>query len=230
MKTLLLSLTFTGIITYIQSDISYQNNYEEADYFCQSIQSDFEKIAAQYGLNFNEVIPIVFPECTRFNQFSDQLESTALEYLYVHYGSTSANFSIGYFQMKPSFIESLELSINSGEFSSTIKNHFLYDSAADNKTKREIRMLRLRDIEWQIHYLCAFYKIMEQRTINENWVDKADQVAFFAAAYNYGFLENIQDIKSWQNQEKFPDTSSGMLRAYSDIAKSYYFKITGHEN
>ncbi len=53
-------------------------------------------------------ISIVLPELIRWNALQDIMETTALELLYVEKGKDGADFSIGYFQMKPSFIENLE--------------------------------------------------------------------------------------------------------------------------
>jgi len=54
------------------------------------------------------VLSIVFPELIRFNAIQDKIETFALQSLYVKYGKDYANFSVGPFQVKPSFAESLE--------------------------------------------------------------------------------------------------------------------------
>lgn len=55
-----------------------------------------------------EVLSIVFPEIIRWNEFQDVIEISADRTLYVNGGSKLGDFSLGSFQMKPSFIESLE--------------------------------------------------------------------------------------------------------------------------
>ena len=52
--------------------------------------------------------PVVLPEVARFNGFSNFFETAALEAFYVEDGSGVVDFSIGPFQMKPSFAERVE--------------------------------------------------------------------------------------------------------------------------
>lgn len=56
----------------------------------------------------SEALAIVSPELIRWTAFKDFFETTALELLYVKKGKTYADFSIGHFQIKPSFVEQLE--------------------------------------------------------------------------------------------------------------------------
>lgn len=44
----------------------------------------------------------------RYNALKDDIESESLKVLYVQFGKTYADFSIGVFQMKPSFAEGVE--------------------------------------------------------------------------------------------------------------------------
>ncbi len=51
---------------------------------------------------------IVFPETVRYSFLQNQAEIAGLMVLYVKYGSAYADFSVGRFQMKPSFAEQIE--------------------------------------------------------------------------------------------------------------------------
>ena len=55
-----------------------------------------------------EIIAIAFPEILRYNAFSDLIETTSNRLLYINGGRTASDFSIGLFQMRPSFVEDLE--------------------------------------------------------------------------------------------------------------------------
>ena len=64
--------------------------------------------AVKYQLPAKELKAIVFPELIRYNGVFNALEVESLKYLYVSEGKHYANFSVGYFQMKPSFAEMVE--------------------------------------------------------------------------------------------------------------------------
>ena len=51
---------------------------------------------------------IVFPELMLYNSVKDDIESESLRVLYVQFGKAYADFSVGPFQMKPSFAEEVE--------------------------------------------------------------------------------------------------------------------------
>ena len=51
------------------------------------------------------IYSIVAPEITQYSFIRNTLESYTLNVLYVQYGRAYADYSIGFFQMKPSFIE-----------------------------------------------------------------------------------------------------------------------------
>jgi len=54
------------------------------------------------------VLPPAFPELIRFSLFRDSMELFSLEVFYVNFGSGVNDFSVGIFQMKPSFVEKME--------------------------------------------------------------------------------------------------------------------------
>ncbi|MFT5822870.1 MAG: hypothetical protein ACI8ZM_004127 [Crocinitomix sp.] len=229
MKIILVTALAVSIFSFVNVKSTQTERYDDAEIYCQSIQAEFEKIAITYALDYKEVLPIIFPECTRFSQFSDQMETTALEYFYVKFGSEGANFSIGRFQMKPGFIEELEKAIPTLELSEPQKQQFDFKSTVEKEVRSE-RVSRLTETAWQIHYLCLFYKVMDQRMVDKVWHSRAERVAFYAAAYNYGFKSSETEIEAWQSQSKFPTDEYGGKAPYAQIASDYYLKITRYEN
>jgi hypothetical protein len=229
MKTVSLTALVVCIFSFANVKSTQTERYNQAEIYCQSIQGEFENIAVGYGLDYREVIPIVFPECTRFSEFSDQMETTALEYFYVKFGSDGANFSIGHFQMKPGFIETLEEQLGTVDLTDSQKAHFAF-KPTEMKEVRAERIARMTDTEWQIHYLCLFYKVMERRMVDKVWQSRSERVSFFAAAYNYGFLSSEADIKAWESQSKFPTDEYGGKAPYGDIAANYFLKTVGYDD
>jgi hypothetical protein len=229
MKIMLVTALAVSVSSYINVSSNQTERYDQAELYCQSIQVEFENIAAIYELDYKEVLPIIFPECTRFSQFSDQMETTALEYFYVRYGSNGANFSIGHFQMKPGFIESLEQEIAALNLSDSQKKYFDFKST-EIKDIRAERVSRMTDTKWQIHYLCLFYKVMDQRMVNKVWESRSARVSFYAAAYNYGFQSTEAEIEAWQSKSNFPTDEYGGKAPYAQIAADYYLKTVGYED
>ena len=71
-------------------------------------KTDFIEVAAQTETEATELAAILFPELIRYSVYKDFFETQALELLYIDYGKKTADFSIGRFQMKPSFAEAVE--------------------------------------------------------------------------------------------------------------------------
>ena len=71
-----------------------------------------DAVIHEYACAFNipekELKAIVFPELIRYNNLFNAIEIESLKYLYVSEGKDYADFSVGYFQMKPSFGEMVE--------------------------------------------------------------------------------------------------------------------------
>jgi len=228
MKAVFLSLSIACLILVSSFTISFQDRYDQAMIYCEEVQPSFNTIANSYGLDYREVLPIAFPECVRYSSIKDEFEVLSLEYVYTQLGKDGADFSVGHFQMKPSFLEQIENGITQLEGKQILKDRFAY-SIRDVKKQRAERIARLTNDKWQIHYLCAFFTLMEVKYQEEEWTETVDKINFYAAAYNYGFNSKKEEIKNWQTVQAFPYGDGGEKEAYSTIASSYYNKITKHE-
>ncbi|HHH52335.1 MAG TPA: hypothetical protein ENK91_01635 [Bacteroidetes bacterium] len=123
-----------------------------------------KKVNNKFNVDKDKVLSIVAPEISRWVSFNDYVETKALELLYISKGYEYCNFSIGYFQMKPKFIEDLEEYIlkNNLDSSYSLKD-LLIDRDIPPKKQRKIRLKRLKSFEWQLVYAYAFYVIAEHR-------------------------------------------------------------------
>ena len=172
------------------------------------------------------LIPVVFPEILRFSYVRDRAETLGLEALYVTGGSSRADYSIGRFQMKPSFVERLESSMAAG---AAIPDGFRaaldYPAGANEPAAREIRLQRLRDPRWQVLYLAAFGSIVERR-FNLDSLSTEDRIRFLAAAYNRGFWLSEEQIRSAAEWKIFPRGAKGRPGPYryADIAVDFYLR------
>lgn len=155
------------------------------------------------------------PELLRYNLLSDFLETSALEILYVQYGKEKANFSIGQFQMKPSFIEQLEILIKCDAEISEFKAIAQYNSDTEEEIRSE-RLHRIKDWNYQIKYLKAFHFYASKHYQNHlQHLCEADQIAFIATAYNMGINTSAEDIINYQEKQNFPYGSDFQGKQYS---------------
>jgi len=206
----------------------FQQQLTAGEYYCFSITPKTNDIARTYGLDASDILPIVYPECARYSAFSNVAESTVLEYYYIKGGSQSADFSVGRFQMKPSFAEALEEKIASETYLMDYKERFAYNST--DQFQREERLDRLLDEDWQIHYLCCFYLIVQHES-SATIAAESESLTYMAAAYNYGFTQPIEEIVAWSKVSAFPNgLSSGEQNYnYTELAQLFHQKMTRHE-
>jgi hypothetical protein len=205
--------------TYFTSD------YTKAIGIIESNGHKFKTICNKLNVDDKLVKSIVFPETIRYNTFKDFVETSALEILYINQGSEIVDFSIGYFQMKPSFIEKLETVINKNPILNTkYKSLFTYSTDNINRV-RETRLERLKNIDWQISYVCCFidYLHLKYPKLKEN---EQQMISFYASAYNFGFKRPPQKIINWSNIKAFPYGSdyNGYQFTYSELALQYFTK------
>jgi len=158
-----------------------------------------------HGLNPAFALAIVFPEIIRYSAIRDWAETKALEVLYVQYGSPYADFSVGRFQIKPSFAELLDSN---------------RPTAADPASIRLQRLHRLQDIKGQLHYLILFCKQMEIHFPEYRTAKPEEKLRFYATAYNTGFHKSKEQILRHLGQSEFYTTLRKPEKClnYADVA------------
>ena len=222
---LLFALTF-GNVDYAKI---FGEDYQQAVEWLAQHHTKFEEKAAEYGLAAHDLKSIVFPELIRYSQFSDFFETKALELAYIQGGKDVADFSIGHFQMKPSFVEMLETNVV--QLPKSMRTNFFKIAAYPEvtiKEKRALRLKRLQTIEWQLDYLCCFYRLVQGRFLGE-LVSKSEEerIKFLATAYNCGFMRSFESIEncgkkaSYPYGTRYPATEQYM---YADVAVDYFKK------
>jgi len=170
------------------------------------------QIVAHFGKNdAAKAMAIVFPEMLRYNTLSNEAEIQVLRSFYIKLGKQYADFSIGYFQMKPSFVETLEAKLGK--------------KVTDTPENREKRLDKLMSTEGQLGYLKDFWQIMKQLYPKLSEKKANEQVRFLASAYNYGFLAPETNILNWSTQKAFPSGKNSLVKfSYADIAEEFYTK------
>ena len=171
-----------------------------------------------------EILSIGFPEAIRWNEFQDMIEIAIDETLYVKKGSDCADFSIGYFQMKPSFVENLEKYVVEYELfkSNPESKEIILNDKTESKNRLN-RINRLNSLEWQLVYLQIYWVVANHKFRDLIFSNEEERLSFYASAYNFGFTRPVTEIKKWQKNYLFPygKNYKGQQMAYADI--SMYF-------
>ena len=177
------------------------------------------------GIDARFALSVIFPELIRYSAISDYIEVKALEVLYVQYGRDYADFSIGLFQMKPSFAEKIEADI----LNSHLTNQFPRLSALKTDTTeapaaRNARIARLKEGSGQLLYLEAFIRIMEQLYPDIAKLPVKEKLIFYATAYNAGYWRGEKVIKRESDKAYFHCEMFEPAKkyTYAGIALEYY--------
>ncbi len=221
-------------ILFVCFTIPVTDNYKQAfgsDYtwavnWMQQNKTSIQKYADQFNIPAKELKAIVFPELIRYNTVFDVIEINSLKYLYVSEGKEYADFSVSYFQMKPSFAEMVEqdlAGLKDTVFISRSKISGL-SKMDDNEPNRKARITRITSIEMQVQYLCAFYKICEQKFSDKKFSGISNKVKFFATAYNAGYRRSFKSLQLFQGKKYYHTGKlfTSQRYNYADIS-AYYF-------
>ena len=201
----------------------YASQSKEAfDYYILNID-EFNKVAAITGLSPEFVFGIIAPELSQFGFLNNLAQTGLLKYLYVQGGKVYADYSIGYFQMKPSFIERLEESVQQNEMLKQQFQNCIIENPDSHKGRGE-RVKRLTQPEWQFSYLALFCMIMQERFADKEFPNKEEKLRFYAAAYNTGFHKPESVIEQFTQKALFP--LLGMTKYnYSDVSLWFYREL-----
>lgn len=205
----------------------YAGEFDSAvDYFSES---GFAAITDSMRLSHRPefVYAVVAPEVIIYTRFKDQLETQLTALLYVNKGPQHGDFSVGRFQMKPSFVESIEHHVRRN---SVLRERYSYilvprTSPRDERAERLERMKRLSDDRWQICYLAVVTEIIRSRHPDVVFGSEREELRFYSTAYNSGFLNGGDYIRSRIGLELFPRFSQKKYN-YASISVAVYDELT----
>ena len=196
-------------------------------HFLGSQKKIIQEESAAWASPPEEVLAIISPELIRHHLLRDFFETQALELAYVRFGKGTADFSIGHFQMKPSFIEKLEYHLSQDPDFQQEFHPLLTFTSEKPKAQRKERLARLQDFRWQLQYAYAFYRLGLHRFAILKTAPARERIAFLAAAYNFGFDEPEADICQWQTTVAFPYGKKyrGAQSSYAELALAFYGEL-----
>ena len=200
----------------------FGQKYKGALTFTQQYHNTIYQSLKGYGIEPHVGLSIVFPELMRYNPTQDAAETMGNRLLYANFGEEYSNFSIGCFQMKPTFVEQLEKEVRKRQELAIFLPISQYKSTDIVEVRKE-RLERLSQLAWQVKYLACFLTIIQHK-FPLSGKPMSEKVKFYATAYNRGFLESEAEILRWTKKANFPDVehASGKLYIYGEIA-SYFF-------
>ncbi len=212
---------------------AFGDHWVNAEQFVKENEGFFKARADHFGISYGEVISIVFPELVRYSAIRNKIEVTLLKTLYVYKGPAYADFSIGVFQMKPSFAERIRNEANASGDTSILALFGGGEFIPGERDHRRRIVLEMETPAGQFNYLLAFYLLCEKKFNLAETVEIPEKIRFYATAYNCGFFNSEEYIRAKLDKKFFSVTTlkTGPFYSYSDIAAFYYksnFKQTGY--
>ena len=227
MRRIALFLLFTGQINSCFSQaINYKDlfgdDWKKAEIFEKENRTWMEKLLTENYISYPLAVAVIFPELVRYSALRDKMEITLLKALYINLGNNYANFSIGRFQMKPSFAESIieqSPAVTDHKSGPTLKSK---ENFEDIINFRKSVVTDLEDPKTQINYLILFLKICEKK-YKLNREDEISRLKFLATAYNCGINKNAEEIEN-MTDKKFFNTRLFKTENYSyaDVSVFWY--------
>jgi hypothetical protein len=203
-------------------DKIFGSDWNKALQFVEENDNWIRPVLEKYDIPYHVAVAVVFPELVRYSALRDKMETTMLKTLYRNLGDDYADFSIGVFQVKPSFAEKLREEAGSlpGWRLKT-----MFKKTSSFKNVREYRgdiVSDLEDPQKEFKYIVAFFKICE-KYFPEAFADEETKIKFLATAYNSGFWKTKEEIGK-MSSAKFYNTKlfSTENYSYADVSLFWY--------
>ena len=222
--TVFIIILSRGLISFSQqTDYKkiFGSDWIKAEAFVSENEIWIKQLSGRYDVEYSVAVAVVFPELVRYSALRDKMEITLLKALYINLGDDYANFSIGQFQMKPSFAEALH------KKSPMLKGRLrkLFQEKSNSGDIKKYRAGIVRDLdnpESQFLYLIAFLKICENVYPLEN-IDEYERLRFLATAYNYSFQKSFEEVNKMTGKKFFyTKPVRGDSYSYADISAYWY--------
>lgn len=173
-----------------------------AKHFYLQHKTQIQAACRQKNVSEKMLVSMMFPELMRYSPTRDAAETMANRLLYVNFGGGYGNFSIGCFQMKPSFIEHLEQKVRECQWA---EFQFLaYYESTDSVEIRKKRVERLSNLHWQLQYALFFVQY-----VDAFWIDgvpsQMSDICYFANLYNIGLQRSNKQIHAFLKAKNYPN-------------------------
>jgi hypothetical protein len=200
----------------------FGDDWNKALEFERENRSWMEPVLEKNNIPYKLAVAVIFPELVRYSALRDKMEITLLKALYINLGEDYADFSIGQFQMKPSFAEIVRKQAPQvlGRRSGIVfKKPSEYD---DISNYRKSIVNDLEDPKTELNYLITFFRICE-KNFKTNRKDEIQRLKFLATAYNFGIDKSASQIEAMIDRKYF---NTKLFKTenycYSDISLFWY--------
>ncbi len=215
-------LLFTGTAFAQDTDFKkiFGKDWDKAEAFLSENESWMKQACARYHVSYPVAAAIIFPELVRYSALRDKIEITLLKTLYINLGDEYADFSIGPFQMKPSFAQTVgeKARLLKDRISTQFSDKITY---SNDREYRDSIVNSLEKPQSQLIYLIAFIKICDNMfgfgTSDDNY-----RLKILATAYNCGLNKNPEQIKAMSDR-KFFNTKLYATQNYCYSAVSLFW-------
>ncbi len=201
----------------------FGDDWTSAAQFVHEHHAAWKSLFEAFGVDARLAEAIVFPELIRYSRWQDEIETAAVNGLYVLQGVSGANFSIGRFQMKPSFAEEVEAAWNQ---SALAKEYGFVFNLQDGAEARRSRIRRLDTMEGQCRYLAIFIRLQFLRHPQLQSLQVKEQVGMLATIYNRSFSTTWEQACQLRHQKSFHTdmivTRHTKRYCYAAIAQAFY--------
>ncbi len=174
--------------------------WKEAERLALEHGSVWKEVFESLDVDVHECEAVIFPELMRYGRVRDGIEHGVLLSPYIKRGVEGADFSVGMFQMKPSFAEQVE----EAWMRSGLRHEYgLYFVLEDSGDVRRKRVERLGDERWQCVYLAVFVRLMMEREPSLAEMPAEERVGILATAYNYSFTASLEQLRQRMSRKTF---------------------------
>jgi len=199
----------------------FGKDWDKAESFITENENWMKRLSKEYNISYPIAVAVVFPELIRYSALRDKIEISLLKSLYIYKGEDYADFSIGQFQMKPSFAESIHKNVLL--LKGKLKNQFKERTKIQDIIKYRAAIVKdLEEPESQWLYLVAFLKLCEA-AYNLKDMDEGQRIKFLSTAYNFSFQKSFDEISEMANKKFF---HTGLVKqesySYADISGFWY--------
>lgn len=218
-------LLIMGSTTAFSTDYPkvFGNDWTSAEQFVSDHHAEWKQEFDLFGVDARLAEAIVFPELIRYSKWQDEIEMAAVNGLYIQKGTKGANFSIGRFQMKPSFAEEVEAAWNQ---SALAKEYGFVFNLQPNAEARRSRIRRLSSMQGQCRYLAIFIRLQFLRHPQLQQLQLKEQVGVLATIYNRSFSTTWEQASHLRHQKSFHTdiiaTRHTPKYCYADIAQAFF--------
>ena len=222
----ILLLTGSSTAFSVNYPKAFGDDWTSAVQFVNEHHAAWKPLFEAFGVDARLAEAIVFPELIRYSRWQDEIEKAAVNGLYVLQGTSGANFSIGRFQMKPSFAEEVETAWNQ---SALAKEYGFVFNLQDGAEARRSRIRRLGTMEGQCRYLAIFIRLQFLRHPQLLQLELREQVGMLATIYNHSFSTTWEQACQLHHKKSFHTdmivTRHTKRYCYAAIAQAYYRSI-----